>query len=698
MERSPGALWRADIRDRDGFSRGGGVLIDDRHILTCAHVVADALGIPRDAREAAGEVSVWFPTSQTERPVPAEVLPQCWVPAADRVSGADVALLRLARDRPRDTHYASLARWYDLGFAISELRVFGPVDTGSRRFHEWESLRALGTGGPRAELVQLRATGPRPLGGGTSGSGLMAVVGSASPVIGFIVGGEPGVPDSSSWMIPMETAERYLPRLGDLLPPHGVPLDAWRELIRIFDGFPRMRKAADRDLLVGNLERAYPRMAALPRFAEADRDIRALLSGALRRPGGLVELHRLITGAPLEPERPGPPGSAEAALAGWIAAQALEPVLTVRRRAELYDTLAAAQAHRDEIDFRELYTRARGEFSDPPHTRTDDLITLARELEDANRSAEAGRPLFAFARLLTGELRRIRSPGPVADRLADWLAEAGPREPVLLPPAAPDDAPWYCVARLRRGGGDTGGYFSQISVQRAAEPPVPVFTAERPSPLDEVKRLFRHHYSEDAVARMPRGTYPVMEFFLPDDLLEEPVEHWPLQEHPFRMPLGRSFHVVVRAQDRLSVGMVRETFLPGKWRWFRERSARPDHLTVARLPSGRGEDADLLWLEAHVTGERSLACLAVAGTERPMRAVEIAVGAGLPVVLWLRTGAPDRGAAEAIDALLDGGDLAELPERLHRLRRAAWDADDHPGNHLTLLWCDADRLPLRPTG
>src|SRR4051812_60320 len=78
---------------------GTGFLVTDRHLLTCAHVVAQALGIAQDAPGPPdGDVSLDFPLLAAGNRLSARVV--AWLPVlAGSASGAgvgeDVAVLEL---------------------------------------------------------------------------------------------------------------------------------------------------------------------------------------------------------------------------------------------------------------------------------------------------------------------------------------------------------------------------------------------------------------------------------------------------------------------------------------------------------------------------------------------------------------------------------------------------------------------------
>jgi hypothetical protein len=77
---------------------GAGLLVEKRHILTCAHVIADALGLPREVKDAPQSVVEFdFPLLPGQPTVKAR--PMAWVPVDQKpVMGEpeDIAVLELA--------------------------------------------------------------------------------------------------------------------------------------------------------------------------------------------------------------------------------------------------------------------------------------------------------------------------------------------------------------------------------------------------------------------------------------------------------------------------------------------------------------------------------------------------------------------------------------------------------------------------
>ena len=91
---------------------GAGFLVSERHLLTCAHVVAQALGIADTVPEApAGDVQLDFPLLAPGRSLPARVV--AWHPVRSgssipSASGDDIAVLELAADPPPESRPARL--------------------------------------------------------------------------------------------------------------------------------------------------------------------------------------------------------------------------------------------------------------------------------------------------------------------------------------------------------------------------------------------------------------------------------------------------------------------------------------------------------------------------------------------------------------------------------------------------------------
>ncbi|MBM0232163.1 trypsin-like peptidase domain-containing protein [Micromonospora sp. STR1_7] len=217
--------WPVRIRGRgpQGEVLGAGMLVDERRVLTCAHVVAGASDQPHTA--PAGPVDVDLIGQPGSPRVSARVVPGCWVPPTDG-GGGDVALLELARPLPPGA-YAPLRR---MRLWDRHVVVRGFPDTLEHGLYV--RARLAGPSGTRRERVQMDAatTGPQ-ISPGFSGAAVVDDI--TRMVVGMVVstyldsddappvgaGNSPG--SGLSWMIPVETILHHLPVLGDLVP--GTP-------------------------------------------------------------------------------------------------------------------------------------------------------------------------------------------------------------------------------------------------------------------------------------------------------------------------------------------------------------------------------------------------------------------------------------------------------------------------------------------
>ena len=165
------------IRATDGRVIGAGFLVSDRHVLTCAHVVAQALGLPETVPDApTDELRLDFPLVRPGQPIGARVVGWRPVPPAGAEvadGGTDIAVLELEADRPRGSRpvrLVSVDALWDHTF-----RAFG--FPGGHDNGVWASGRLLaGTGFGVSLASALGALATRagvpldePAGGGTRG-------------------------------------------------------------------------------------------------------------------------------------------------------------------------------------------------------------------------------------------------------------------------------------------------------------------------------------------------------------------------------------------------------------------------------------------------------------------------------------------------------------------------------------------------
>ncbi|GGL10858.1 hypothetical protein Sme01_15670 [Sphaerisporangium melleum] len=190
-----------------GAACGAGVLIDDRHILTCAHVVNAALG--RDTAERslpAAPIEVDFPIDAGGARLPATVADGGWFPIEDDERG-DVAVLRLATPPPAGTAPAVLSDHVARGTRIRAYGYPRGVDTGV-----WAVAYEVGdpSGPGWVQLDASRTTGKR-IERGFSGAGVESD--DTGHVLGIAVTEDRDEAAKVAWMLPVAVLARYWPSL-----------------------------------------------------------------------------------------------------------------------------------------------------------------------------------------------------------------------------------------------------------------------------------------------------------------------------------------------------------------------------------------------------------------------------------------------------------------------------------------------------
>jgi hypothetical protein len=193
--------WRVRLRDDPGRIHGAGTMLDERHLVTCAHVV-ERCGGPR------ARIPVDFVGLPATASGHATVVAGGWVPPTDDERG-DIALLRL--EEPAAGVFG--APLHRMSLRDHQLvRAYGfpaGADDGL-----WTFGRLVGEGGPGCEWIQLNKTAEaEPIEPGFSGT---AVLDEATGVaVGMIVGKYTGEGGRVAWMIPVETMLGHLPRLRE---------------------------------------------------------------------------------------------------------------------------------------------------------------------------------------------------------------------------------------------------------------------------------------------------------------------------------------------------------------------------------------------------------------------------------------------------------------------------------------------------
>lgn len=211
--------WRVRVRGPGGEGLcGAGVLIGEGRILTCAHVVAEALGCPAEqVTPADGAVLVDFAPSGDPRPRRARLVDGGWFPA--RSASGDLAVLDLEAGEPPAGARPAALHAGD-GAQPAEVSVYGHPRPGLGD-GLWVEATATGPGGPNPAWRQLdgRANGVA-IQRGFSGAGVWDR--GLGGVIGLVVAAYASSVERVAWMFPLAAVAREWEPLGGLITPAGA--------------------------------------------------------------------------------------------------------------------------------------------------------------------------------------------------------------------------------------------------------------------------------------------------------------------------------------------------------------------------------------------------------------------------------------------------------------------------------------------
>jgi Novel STAND NTPase 1/TIR domain/Trypsin-like peptidase domain len=199
------------IHTADGHVVGAGFLVGERHILTCAHVVAGALGVADDTPEKPqAQVALDVPRVAPGKLLSARVV--LWrPPRAD--GGDDIAGLELLDDPPQGAQAAPLAQVENLW--EHSFRAFGfprGQDSGV-----WATGRLLGP--QLTDWVQIEDVKETGFAVGQGFSGTPVWDPQVEAVVGMVVAAEKRMNLKTAFAIPVNVLARSWPLLESLIHP-----------------------------------------------------------------------------------------------------------------------------------------------------------------------------------------------------------------------------------------------------------------------------------------------------------------------------------------------------------------------------------------------------------------------------------------------------------------------------------------------
>ncbi|MFD9208318.1 trypsin-like peptidase domain-containing protein [Streptomyces sioyaensis] len=687
---------------------GAGVLVAERLVLTCAHVVNSALGRDRFAQDTPGAgdpVTLRLPHVAAGRDLTGRVVREMWVPPrATAATSApvrpgqvpyhgDLAVLELAEAPPAGAEPApflqhsyaneTIALWAS-GHPLPTVRAVPRVSAPP-----WIALDVLGG----AEVTEGFSGGP------LWDRARQAVVGLVAAVHRAPEPAAPGALPTTMYAISVPAIEAELPAL----PPSAVPT-ARRGVQQLLTALERVLQG--REAVLACEERLAARLGRPSAGPAADLERLVGLAVGVRR--GIPELLDLVRDyepPPAGPYEPHPWPGHHGAREDWErlrrAARTVRPgeYLTTRQRRDLSGLLA----HCTRTDPRTLLERVL------PHAPELPAVAGLADAMDALEgfSSLTGAPvpplLQGVVRVSVEESAAGTYP---SEDLDAWVERVGARSGVdeaavsqfradvvaaaapVRTPAAPGlpgtgtaaVAPRVQVELLPTATGRRFTYQIWTLADRRTHRLALVRDAEAGSEqvVDDIRRVLRTEVREDPETAL-------VEYFLPAAWLGLDVDSWESpdgdEDGPFVPGITR--RVVVRTTER-----SRESYAG----WKQRTAALPHAKRLVLDERHTDRMVARAQLEVHRDAGTVIVCCP---PDHHGTLLRQCVQAGVHTVLWHRA---EHGAQLAQDllALVDGADHTEVPEvvRLERAKAMAEpESTTHHGRRLSLLYDAPDHRP-----
>jgi hypothetical protein len=218
-----------------------------------------------------------------------------------------------------------------------------------------------------------------------------------------------------------------------------------------------------------------------------------------------------------------------------------------------------------------------------------------------------------------------------------------------------------------------------------------VMAEDEPRPPAELVRTLHRVLAREIASAGAPAVVPLVEVLLDPEDLDVPVDQWDNEASPYEVPvvLGAEYAVVVRCPE------VRRR-APEALQHWRARWAELDRGGLLRLDHRHTKPLQVYGLlKADLAVARVIVDCAPQH-RAALRAVCLALG--VPVVVWDRQAAPGA-AQDQLTALLLNGSVRGLPHRVRRHRANALAESDGAGTGTlapALVWDDASRPPPRP--
>jgi vWA-MoxR associated protein C-terminal domain/Trypsin-like peptidase domain/Effector-associated domain 2/vWA-MoxR associated protein middle region 0 len=654
-----GGLGRYDERVEQGFSGGG--VVDE--------VTRRVVGIVVAAHTAPGRRLAWM--------VPMEVVARYWSPMS-----------RLLVPQPDGTGQLDAAAVTALVEAFNMLRAMTDEMRRQRVVHLLpDAVRAALPRSTVPDTFSIVAACLRVAGGLAELADLVRYIEGPSDRIGPL--------DRLLREFGFSTTR---PDAGTTARTEPLDLDAHRRLLEAFLRLPGVQLISSRRQYVDMLARYLRRDPGIELDFTVTDDARVDVWQLIDRlhpiPGGM----RLFRDC-IQVFEKTKPGFGELNL--LIEALYPEPLLTDAERAELVWLLRSAPARTVTAAHRFAAPR-HGTGVDAEHGSLEEVI---RSVESYAQPPDRPPRIILFVEYLAHQLGTAGALHRWIDRTAARLRlpENDVRAVCRAARAVPVQAHRYqLILDVAPDAIDADRYLLSAALQRDSEPQQQLAVGDRadePAPLSAVVARI-----DELLRGIPRRVnYELdgfsVEMILPRSLLTEPVDRWEFTDLiPYAV--GTRHPVIVRSRDRLR----RDDLWPQwrrKWDAVKRQGVadrtvlyfhdQPGELTPAQL-------RDLLWAGTLVL------CLGYPLPAAPdlttPDAFAAALAAGVPVIAWCRDAEHAAAFRAAVTGWVARSPVRDLTGRVFGWRQEARESPESAefGRHISLVWCDADRVPEQFVG
>jgi hypothetical protein len=296
-------------------------------------------------------------------------------------------------------------------------------------------------------------------------------------------------------------------------------------------------------------------------------------------------------------------------------------------------------------------------------------------------------------------------------RIRDFVAELAEEwdSPEPAPAATPATTlvrMAYLVFQFEKYGADDDTFIMSHWYQWASPVWQPERGLDRHVPRGELEKAVDEVVLETE-RRWAHLQGPVtIEFVLPGQLLNEPVDRWQWEldsSRPRRLAIR--YPLVIRSLERMRADQWHRVWR-GRWQTLADPTIQQGQIHRA-IP----DQADVQ-LEAALEQDAPAVVLVLSEPPLPDTTGESQLLAGLrsgmPAIVWDRNSGSQEELCEVVESMIDGEPdatraVARLPQSVAELRRKAWheypdEVEGRLGHGLVILWDDPDRQPGRDTG